>query len=377
MSWAWLWIGLLMLGWFLHVRYLSREVHHKKEAVISSQNKLKKINASLATKTHRVDHLLSAIEEAILRVDKSGRVMAANAKGMRLFGIHDASALPQSMVLFYRNPDWLNAFHKAVKSLPDAAELPEIFIDGKVLLPRLAGLEEGQGLLLCLDITEQYNLQEQRKTFVSNLMHDLKTPLTSLLGYARSMESFADDAALRQEAAQVIAQEAKHVNNLLEGLLTVEQIEYGGAGDAHCDMPSVLQQVWQTLQPEMAMKDVRVHGEVPDMLRIAMQESDCLRVLMNVASNAVRYTADGSKIHCVWDGESLRIEDEGEGIPEKDLPHVTERFYCVDGSRAGSGHGLGLAIVKETLERDGGCLTLENREPKGLCVRIRLPVLDL
>ncbi len=374
MNWTWLWIGLLMLGWFLHVRYLSREVHYKKEAVISSQNKLKKTNVSLVTRGHKLDYLLSAIEETILRVDRSGRVMAANAKGMGLFGIHDASVLPQSMVLFYRNPDWLSAFNKAVKSLPDAVELPEIFIDGKVLLPRLAGLEEGQGLLLCLDITEQYNLQEQRKTFVSNLMHDLKTPLTSLLGYARSMESFADDDALRQEAAQVIAQEAKHVNNLLEGLLSVEQIEYGGVGDAHCDMTSVLQQVWQTLQPETTMKGVCVRCDVPDVLRVAMQESDCLRVLMNVASNAVHYTADGSEIHCVWDGESLCIEDEGEGIPEKDLPHVTERFYCVDGARAGSGHGLGLAIVQETLSRDGGQLELKNRESSGLSVSITFPV---
>jgi len=206
------------------------------------------------------------------------------------------------------------------------------------------------------------------------LMHDLKTPLTSLLGYARSIEAFSDDAALRQEAVSVIAQEAIHVNSLLDALLSVEQIEYSAKEKGRCDVVSVCRQVWQVLQPEMAEKDVTLMLQLPESFEISMHESDCFRVLMNVASNAVRYTADNSELSCFLEADILSILDEGDGIPEKDLPHVTERFYRVDAVRTRGGHGLGLAIVKETLDRDGGSLQLENREPNGLHAMISLPL---
>jgi two-component system phosphate regulon sensor histidine kinase PhoR len=373
MNILWLLLFALVLGWFLHARGLSRHIREKDKRIAYLEDESKRLNASLVVRTHRLDDLLSAIEEAVLRVDRLGRVMSANAKGLNLFGIKNASALPQSMVLFYRDPDWLTAFTQAVQALPDVVELPEIFIGEKVFLPRLAGLGEGQGLLLCLDVTEQYRLQEQRKTFVSDLMHDLKTPLTSLLGYARSLESFADDEALRKEAVQVIAQEAKHVNGLLDGLLSVEQIEYGGAGNSQCDMVSLCEQTWKILQPEMDVKGLQLDLQLPDTFNVVMQDSDCLRVLMNIASNAVRYSNDNGKIYCFWRDGCLYIEDEGVGIPEKDLPHVTERFYRVDDARLRGGHGLGLAIVQEILQRDGGSLVLANRKPNGLSVRVMLP----
>jgi len=363
-------MGLL---WWWHVQSLKRTLASHERMLSTTQVSQSDLEKQLEQRSHRLDELLSAINVPVLRVDRTGRVMSANAEGIRLFAIRDVSLLPEPMVVFYRNPDWLKDFSYAVQSLPEVVELPEVFIGEKVFLPRLAGLGEEQGLLLCLDVTAQYRLQEQRKTFVSDLMHDLKTPLTSLLGYARSIEAFADDVALRQEAVSVIAQEALHVNSLLDALLSVEQIEYSVTEQGSCDVVAVCKQVWQALQPEMAEKDLSLSLQLPESFEIAMHESDCFRVLMNVASNAVRYTIEDTELDCSLEEGVLSILDEGAGIPEKDLPHVTERFYRVDAVRTRGGHGLGLAIVKETLDRDGGHLTLENRESNGLSVRIILP----
>ncbi len=365
---------IVVLLWWWHVRLLKRELASHERVLSNTQVSQSDLEKQLEQRSRRLDELLSAIHVPVLRVDRTGRVMSANDAAMRLFAIRDVSLLPESMVVFYRKPDWLKAFAKAVQSLPEVVALPEIFVGEQVFLPRLAGLGEEQGLLLCLDVTAQYRLQEQRKTFVSDLMHDLKTPLTSLLGYARSIEAFADDAALRQEAVSVIAQEALHVNSLLDALLSVEQIEYRAAEQGSCDVVAVCKQVWQTLQPEMAKKDLSLSLQLPESFEIAMHESDCFRVLMNVASNAVRYTAEDTALHCSLEEGVLSILDEGDGIPEKDLQHVTERFYRVDAVRTRGGHGLGLAIVKETLDRDGGSLRLENREPNGLCVMMTLPL---
>jgi len=373
-------VGLILplivaLLWWWHVRSLKRVLARNERLLSHIQDSQSGLEKKLEQRSHRLDELLSAIDEPVLRVDRTGRVMSANDAAVGLFAIRDASLLPEPMVVFYRNPDWLKAFSKAVQLLPEVVALPEIFIAEKVFLPRLAGLGKEQGLLLYLDVTAQYRLQEQRKTFVADLMHDLKTPLTSLLGYARSIEAFADDAALRQEAVSVIAREAIHVNSLLDALLSVEQIEYSAVEKGSCDVVSVCKQVWQALQPEMEEKDLTLVLQLPESCEVAMHESDCFRVLMNVASNAVHYTAEDSELSCCLEADVLSVLDEGDGIPEKDLPHVTERFYRVDAVRTRGGHGLGLAIVKETLDRDGGHLQLENREPHGLHAMLSLPLI--
>jgi len=364
---------IMVLLWWWHVRLLKRVLASNERLLSKTQNSQSNLEKKLEQRSHRLDELLSAVHEPIVRVDRVGSVLSANAAAINLFTMRDVSLLPEPMVVFYRNPDWLKAFDRAVKALPEVVELPEIFIAGKVFLPRLAGLGKDQGLLLCLDVTAQYRLQEQRKTFVADLMHDLKTPLTSLLGYARSIEEFSDDTALRQEAVSVIAQEALHVNGLLDALLSVEQIDYSSGEKGRCDVVQVCKQVWQTLQPEMAEKDVTLSVQLPDSFEVGMHGTDCFRVVMNVASNAVHYTAEDSELTCSLEDDILSILDEGKGIPEKDILHVTERFYRVDAVRTRGGHGLGLAIVKETLDRDGGYLQLENRDSKGLRAMIHFP----
>jgi len=376
MSVAWAGLAAVALLWWLHSRVLQRDAKEKEYALESLNTEILKLEKRLAVRRHRFDDLLEAVEEAVLRVNRSGHVLSANAKAMQLFSMARDTQFPKAMVSWYREPDWLDAFNVAVKALPDVVELPEIFFDEQVFLPRLAGLGSDQGLLLCLNITEQYRLQEQRKNFVSNLMHDLKTPLTSLLGYARSIESFGDDEALRNEAASVIAHEAKHVNELLDALLSIEQIEHGQGLAASCDAVAVCKNVWQAMQPEMFAKGVQLSLHLPEKLEVAMREVDCFRVLMNVASNAVHYTHEDTTVHCCVIDMDICIEDEGDGIPEKDLPHVTERFYRVDAVRSRGGHGLGLAIVKEMLDRDGGHLILRNRDnDAGLQVFIGLPLM--
>ncbi|MDQ6967604.1 MAG: PAS domain-containing protein, partial [Mariprofundaceae bacterium] len=167
---------VMVLLWWWHVRLLKRALANNERMLSNTQGSQSDLEKKLEQRSHRFDELLSAIHEPVLRVDRTGRVMSANDAAARVFTIRDVNLLPESMVVFYRNPDWLKSFSKAVESLPEVVALPEIFIGEQVFLPRLAGLGEDQGLLLCLDVTAQYRLQEQRKTFVADLMHDLKTP---------------------------------------------------------------------------------------------------------------------------------------------------------------------------------------------------------
>jgi len=374
MSLIWSTSILLWLAWWIHSYLLRQDLQRKEAKARQSQTEITRLEQRLTIRSRHLDHVMDAIQELVLRIDHQGMVTSANQQACIAFSCPKTLTWPQPMVALYRNVNWLEAFNDAVKRLPEVVDLPEIFINQHVYLPRLSSLGSNQAILLCLDMTQQYRLQEQRKAFTSNLMHDLKTPLTSLLGYARSIEAFSDDPALCKEAAGVIAQESKHVNELLNSLLSVEQIEFASAGDAQCDAVKICHQVWQALATEMEAKQLIISYNLPDALSIAMQSSDCTRIITNVATNAIRYTPADSTIHCSLIQNVLTIEDEGDGVPEKVLPHLTERFYRVDNIRmSGSGHGLGLAIVKETLERDGGALHIENSDDGGLRVNMTLP----
>ncbi|MDQ6982676.1 MAG: ATP-binding protein [Mariprofundus sp.] len=330
----------------------------------------------------RLDFLVAEVNEAVLRIHTAGRmVIAANSYARDIFAMGN-SILPQPMLQIYRDADWNELLVGAIAALPEKTKLPQIELPGRVLEPRLAQLENGEALLLCLDVTARHKLEQQRRTFLSNLMHDLKTPLTSLLGYARSMESFGDQADFRKEAAAVIANEAKHVNHLLDVLLTLDQIEFEEKDrGACCDGLDVIRRSCDMLASQCKEKHASLiidHGK--EELLIAAAFDDVDRIVTNLLVNAVNHSPDEGHIDVRLirlDGRcKVTIEDEGPGIAEKHLPRVTERFYRVDKSRNRQmkSHGLGLSIVKELLDANGGELKLSNRDPHGLRAEFTLPM---
>lgn len=376
-------IIVVLILWGLHVQNLNEKHTAMARELKRLKSTRKNLESSLATRARRLDVLFSAVNEVVMRVDRQGRVIAANAQTEHVFNMHRMPALPQSIVMFYRDPDWQKAFSTALKLLPEASALPDMHISDRVLAPRLAPLGKKQALLLCVDVTEKHHADSQRKRLFANLMHDLKTPLTSMLGYARSIEAFGDDAELRREAARVIADESLRANEFLDSLLTLEHVENFKADDAaRSDLQQVLRNVTHGFASQMEKKHVTIEwsGYLPDV-EVKMVESDLNRIIDNLIENALRYTPQGTKIliHGGNSGASYQLEivDQGDGVSEKELPRLTERFYRGDKARAKTsdvGHGLGLAIVKELLEKYGGSLEISNHRQHGLSVTIGLPL---
>ncbi|MDX8406564.1 MAG: ATP-binding protein [Mariprofundus sp.] len=337
-------------------------------------------NAGQLSEQH-LNALLAAIDQIMLRLDSKGRVVAANASALAVFDI-TAEDLPQSMLTLYRDSDWQQLFKQALVHRPPQRPLPDMMVGERVLMPRIAHMGDNEILMLCLDITDKHRLELQRRSFMSNLMHDLKTPLTSLLGYARSLQRFGDDADFRQEATQVIAEEAKHVNHLLESMLTLDQIEFAGTdADAHCDAHDVIRQVCDILKEPVLAKNITLACDIAEgVSELRMDVDSFERIVRNLLENAVQYAPVGGEVMLSLQLEEqgmvrLVVQDDGQGIPEKHIKRVTERFYRVDKarSRAYGGHGLGLAIVKELSEAHSGHIILHNHQPHGLTVSVTIP----
>ncbi|MDQ6988256.1 MAG: ATP-binding protein [Mariprofundaceae bacterium] len=378
-----IWFALLFIAllwsWSKQRRY-SKELRKKEQEIQQLNEEKARLQQTLSTRGQRLDVLLSSVTEVVVRVDKLGRVLGGNAQAQQLFQWGKLLPLPQAMLIFYRHHAWLKEYQQALNQLPTSPELPEMKLQQRVFKPRLVPLGEDQALLLCMDVTAYVSLQRQQKTLLANLMHDLKTPLTSLLGYARNIERFVEHKELCLEAASVIAQEAKHINHLMNSMLTLEHITQQEYETANCDLNQVLTHVWQVLQPRLSEKNINLHLPPSAKLPIIMAEADCVRIVMNIAENAVKFAPVSSAIDVVTAQQqgctSLTITDQGCGIAEQHLERVTERFYRVDETRnqteqGQQGHGLGLAIVQEILERDHGQLRLSNHENGGLVVRMQ------
>ncbi|TLS65680.1 two-component sensor histidine kinase [Mariprofundus erugo] len=372
-------MAAMAVTWFFSDYSMRRQIRRYKEVI----RRLREVSGSREQSSQgSFDECLSAIDEAILRIDDKGRVVAANARARTLFHASEL-VLPQPFMFFYRDNDWFEAWQAAVALLPERMVLPDMQVGDRTLSPRIARLSGGQSLLLCMDITDKHRLEVQRRSFMANLMHDLKTPLTSLLGYARSLQRFGQDDEFRQEAIQVIADEAKHVNHLLESMLTLDQIEFAGSDpDAFCQADDVIRQVLDMLKMAVDGKAVDVRCQLDEMLPALRMDVDSFeRIVRNLLENAVQYAPKGGVVllSLQTHGDNmahLSVQDNGPGIPDKHLNRVTERFYRVDKARSREygGHGLGLAIVKELAEAHGGSVQLANVEPHGLAVSVLIPL---
>ncbi|MFQ5355237.1 MAG: sensor histidine kinase [Mariprofundaceae bacterium] len=373
---------VLMLIGTIYIRKLKRELQENRRQVKRLNRARKNLKAVLKRRRQRQDVLFSEVDEAILRVDRAGNILTANRRATQLFKLDEMLKLPQTMLIFYRDPDWRKALSKALQILPEGSALPDMYVGDRVLVARLASAGNKQAFLLCVDVTRQARLEQQRQTFLTNLMHDLKTPLTSMLGYARSIQSFTDRPDLQREAADTIASEAKHVNDLLENLLTLDSLEHRNrSSESRALLTDACEQLTDLLSFQCEEKQLVLGVNIKDAAEIlAIDFDDLMRVMMNVVVNAIEHSPEGGRIDIESEkaGDScfVHIRDEGPGIPDAHLKHVLERFYQVDKARRRGGHGLGLAIVSELLDIWKGSVHLKNRETHGLEVTIVLKLFE-
>jgi len=160
---------------FLLYYYNSRDwetIHNERQKYQELQTKHTKLKRTLATRGRRLDVLLSTVSEAVLRVDRLGRVLGGNELASNLFQFDKTAELPQSMLIFYRDSEWLSQYQYAIQALPEKSVLPEMNIQGRIFLPRLAPLGEKEALLLCMDITAYVQLPRKQQSLFENLMHD-------------------------------------------------------------------------------------------------------------------------------------------------------------------------------------------------------------
>ena len=240
----------------------------------------------------------------------------------------------------------------------------------------------GGVIALIQDITEHVRLDNMRKEFVADVSHELKTPITSIMGYADTLLEGEYDKETQNRFLNVIASEARRMAQLVTDLLTLSRYDSKKIKkeETEFDLGDLVKKCQDKLAIEIKKKNHTVNCFVTaDVPPVYADKYDIERVVLNILTNSIKYTKDGGEIKIyvgfVYNDAYIKIFDNGIGIPEEDLSRIFERFYRVDKARTREmgGSGLGLAIAKEILDKNGGSIDIKSVVGQGTEVVVRIP----
>ncbi len=326
--------------------------------------------------------IVDAMVEGIVAADARGTITLANPAARRLLGYAPEAPLPPLRTLFRAK-----AARTAVEEVLDGTAIHEreVELDGRVLSVNARSLEGGGAVLVLHDLTEVRRLEAVRRDFVANVSHELKTPLTSISGYAETLTDGDLDEATRQRFLGTILSNARRMQRLVDDLLDLSRIESGRWTPEvePVELDALIRDTLSLFEERAAGRQVTLAVAVAVDAPVLAADADALRqVLTNLVDNALRYVPEGGHVtvRAERDGAEvqLAVADDGSGIPSEHLPRIFERFYRVDASRARDegGTGLGLAIVRHILEAHGGRVRADSVPREGTTIRTWWPAKD-
>ncbi|HEY1043848.1 MAG TPA: phosphate regulon sensor histidine kinase PhoR [Telluria sp.] len=243
---------------------------------------------------------------------------------------------------------------------------------GRKLVVQIIPFESRRQILVTHDTTEAERIEEMRRDFIANASHELRTPLTVIVGFLEIASSQAQlDPATRAAHLKLMTEQGHRMQRLIDDMLTLSRLESADypLRPELVDMRSLVEDVAEEARAlSGGQHEVTFSVDGPDLMG---SPEELRSAFANLASNAVRYTPPGGKVHISWSrtdqGLRYAVSDTGIGIDPVHISRLTERFYRVDKSRSREtqGTGLGLAIVKHVLLRHGGQLSIESQPGKG------------
>lgn len=232
------------------------------------------------------------------------------------------------------------------------------------------------------DITEHVKLDNMQKELVADVSHELKTPITSIMGYADTLLEGGYDSDTQEKFLNVIASESRRMARLVTDLLTLSRYDSNKkkTQKESFDLGDLVKRCQEKLAIEIKKKEHKVDCFVTaDVPLVYADKDDIERVVLNILTNSIKYTHDSGEIKIyvgfVYNDAYIKILDNGIGIPEDDLSRIFERFYRVDKARTREmgGTGLGLSIAKEILDKNGGSIDIKSKVGEGTEVVIKIP----
>lgn len=357
----------------------------------------------LRAETERSAKILEAMNEGVLVVDEQGRILRANPAAQALLGFDLDESAGKPLVLVARSfpaGDLAERAWQAGKPISQTVELtpnrtlaaeviPLVYPEkGQTATPRRPS--RGHTLFVLRDETEQRRVEQMRRDFVTNVSHELKTPLAGLSLLAQTLATcIREDPTTAERFVERLTAEVQRLNNLVSDLLVLSRLEEPTPTEPDVfkpvDLALTVAEVVEEMRSLAEAKRHELTASLPDTLLINGEEPSLRAIIKNLLDNAIRYTEPGGHIRVSLDTETdnagrswgvLSVQDDGIGIPAAEQQRVFERFYRVDKarSRETGGTGLGLSIVRHAAERHKGRVEVKSTVGVGSTFTVFLPL---
>ena len=346
---------------------------------------LERENLDLKERAVREERMLPGImarlEEGVLLFDAGGGLDQFNPAAQRHLGLGAPLAKGMAVAEVFQDPESPGAIQKAFRGTPCEWRMARA---GRMLRVRgipFAPLGSVSGVLLTLDdVTSQEALETTRQKFISNVSHELKTPVTAIRIAAENLQEEALSGPAK-ESAQSLLRSVDRLALLLGDLSELSRIESGALNlmPVPVALATFLDTLLKDLQLRSAASGVRLALQVdaPEGTTLLVDPLRLHQVLENLISNALKFSAPGGQVQLsvriTEQGQTWEVRDQGPGIPELEQGRIFERFYRAQAAKAKPGTGLGLAIVKHLCRLMGGEVTVESKPGEGATFRVMLP----
>ncbi len=345
----------------------------------------------LSQNNARFTALLGSLRNPIIAVDKDKHITLMNSAAEKLFRREATEMSGKHILELARHTDLDDVIQEALEeqtekdievTLRDPAEKTLRIITSRIYEEDDPG--KTTGLVVFMDdVTEIRKLEKIRSDFVTNVTHELKTPLTSISGFVETLKSGdIEDETTRERFLDIIEIETERLTRLIDDILTLSEIENMRIKDQKRNIPptDLLLEVIPMMKAIGKTKEIIVQFQIAkDLPLVKLNEDRFKQMVINLVDNAIKYTPAGGTVTINADKQKnnfvLSVKDTGIGIPGKDIPRLFERFYRVDKGRSKKvgGTGLGLAIVKHIVLSMNGTIRVESQVGIGTEFTVTIP----
>jgi two-component system phosphate regulon sensor histidine kinase PhoR len=334
----------------------------------------------LGSNESMINVILNSMGEGVLLLNQADRIVLMNPSAEKILDISEKEGLGKHYLEIVRHPVLADLLTDSKKEGISSGEIDFAGKEERTFAVSVAAIQKTPELILgqivvLSDITSMKRLMRMRTDFVANVSHELKTPLTAILGYAETLlEGAIDDKKNRGLFLKKISEQAQRLHALISDVLELSKIESGMfiTSLEPLDLSEVVSQVIEVLKAKWESKEIVIHQQIPGGMKAIAHQEGLFHVFENLLDNAIKYSPEKSEIRVFTqvlpDGRvEISVQDHGSGISQEAQSRVFERFFRVDASRsrAMGGTGLGLSIVKHLAEKMRGEVSLQSEEGKG------------
>ncbi|MEQ2876751.1 sensor histidine kinase [Enterococcus asini] len=331
--------------------------------------------------------LLDELMIGVFLLDENHQLLMINPAMKQQLGLPQELTLPENLASVIRDPGLIQAIYRVTPATPVLHEEFQLKIPNKRVLDLNLHLfvEQKQLLGISYDLSRVRQLEKMQKDFVGNVSHELKTPVTSLIGFTETLlDGAMEDPTITREFLTIMEKDAHRLERLIQEIIQLSKTDEAQTYEwQDLDLTALYQQLSQSFQHLLQEKQLDLKIEMLQPINWRTVRELFYPIVKNLVENALQYSPENSQVSLRSqvrpDGQlEIQVSDHGIGIDQEDQKRIFERFYRVDKARArnSGGTGLGLAIVKDYTEKLGGHLTLDSHPKVGSTFTVILPPED-